>query len=158
MGVCIFQSPTETQAGPAQGTNRVKKSSHTVRTKGWWRRGDLHTGTNAKVMQCWMHKDEHTALMSTVDEQTQMSVVTKTVQALKVAWEESEQRDDFSLDLHGPGRHFWAGTEAGLLGAYNFQGIQAGGDGSAHQQQMGAGVWCRHVRDQGWSKIGRAHV
>jgi ribonuclease HI len=46
-------------------------------------------------------------------------------------------------------------AEAGILGAYGFQGIQAGGDGSAHQR-MGAGVWCRHARDQMWSiRIGR---
>ena len=43
-----------------------------------------------------------------------------------------------------------------LLGVYNFQGIQAGGDGSAHQQRMGAGVWCRHPHDQTWSiRVGR---
>jgi hypothetical protein len=156
LGVCIFQSSTETQARSVQNVSSKEKSSHTVRTKGWWRRGDIHTGTSAKVMQCWVHKDAHTALTSTIDEQQQEPAVNKTVQALKAVWEDNGQRDDLLLDLHGPGRHFWAGTEAGLLGAYNFQGIQAGGDGSAHQQRMGAGVWCRHVHDQEWSiRVGR---
>jgi hypothetical protein len=110
-------------------------------------------------MQCWIHKDAqgaHTALSSKVNDQQQESIVTKSVQALKAVWEDKGQRDELLLDLHGPGRHFWAETEAGLLGVNKFQGIQAGGDGSAHQQRMGAGVWCRHAHNQMWSiRVGR---
>ena len=82
--------------------------------------------------------------------------VSQPARALKEVWDTAELIDELKLDLDGPGRYFWAGTEAGMLGAYGFQGIQAGGDGSAHQQRMGAGVWCRNARDQMWSiRIGR---
>ena len=156
LGVCIFQSSTETQARSVQNDGPKEKSSRTIRTKGWWRRGDIHTGTSAKVMQCWVHEDAYTELTCKMDVQQQEPVVNKTVQALKAVWEDNGQRDDLILDLQGPGRHFWAGTEAGLPGAYSFQGIQAGGDGSSHQQRMGAGVWCRHVHNQEWSlRVGR---
>jgi hypothetical protein len=33
-------------------------------SKGWWRRGDIQTAQNPKVMQCWIHKDAHTWLSS----------------------------------------------------------------------------------------------
>ena len=107
-------------------------------------------------MQCWVHADVYTELNCKMGVQQQEPVVSNIVQALKAVWEDDRQRDDLFLDLQGPGRHFWAGTEAGLLGVYSFQGIQAGGDGSAHQQRMGAGVWCRHAHDQEWSlRVGR---
>ena len=51
-------------------------------------------------------------------------------------WETAELRDELKLGLDGPGRYFWAGTEAGMLGSYGFQGIHAGGDGSAHQGRI----------------------
>ena len=156
LGTCIFQSSTRDQASSRQNDGPKEKSSRTVKTKGWWRRGDIHTGISTKVMQCWVHTDMCTELNSKKGGHRQEPIVSDSVQALKTAWEDDRQRDDLYLDLQGPGRHFWAGTEAGLLGAYNFQGIQAGGDGSAHQQRMGAGVWCRHAHDQEWSvRVGR---
>ena len=71
-----------------------------------------------------------------MDEQQRKSVVSSIVHALKEAWENGGLKDELILDLNGPGRYFWAGTEAGMLGAYGFQGIQAGGDGSTHQRRM----------------------
>ena len=58
--------------------------------------------------------------------------VSQPARALKEVWDTAELIDELKLDLDGPGRYFWAGTEAGMLGAYGFQGIQAGGDGSGH--------------------------
>ena len=50
----------------------------------------------------------------------------------------------------------FSNTDSKCSTDHNFQGIQAGRDGSAHQQRMGAGVWCRHVHDQEWSiRVGR---
>ena len=73
------------------------------------------------------------------------------MQALKEAWEDISLKHKLELDLEGPARHLWAGTEAGLLGAQSFQGVKAGGDGSAHQGRMGAGEWCRNALEQTWS-------
>ena len=77
-----------------QNVSSKEKSSHTVRTKGWWRRGDIHTGTSAKVMQCWVHEDAYTELTCKMDVQQQEPVVNKTVQALKAVWEDNGQRDE----------------------------------------------------------------
>ena len=86
----------------------------------------------------------------------QVSAAARIVQALKEAWEEANPKDELKLDLEGPAKHFWAGTEAGMLGVYSFKGVQAGGDGSVHQGCMSAGVWCRHLIDQMWSlRVGR---
>ena len=39
------------------------------------------------------------------------------------------------------------GTEAGMLGVYNFQGVVLGGDGSNDAGRMGAGFCCLHRSD-----------
>ena len=40
------------------------------------------------------------------------------------------KKDECQLALSDEERDFWMGTEAGMLGGYNFQGMALGGDGS----------------------------
>jgi hypothetical protein len=66
----------------------------------------------------------------------------KANQSLKEAWEQEDNKDELKIDLQGPERQFWLGTEAGRLGCYNFPGETWTGDGSAHKGVMGAGRVC----------------
>jgi hypothetical protein len=83
-GTCIFQSKEEAKDISGKDGESAKESSRTVKTKGWWRRGDIQTGTNAKVMQCWIHKDAHTQLSSRIEAQQREPVMSQTVQALRM--------------------------------------------------------------------------
>ena len=40
----------------------------------------------------------------------------KANQSLKEAWEQEDNKDELKIDLQGPERRFWLGTEAGRLG------------------------------------------
>jgi hypothetical protein len=80
-------------------------------------------------MECWVHHD-------TILDDDQAD------QRLKEAWEQVDSKDELKIDLQGPERHFWLGTEAGRLGYYNFPGETWAGDGSAHKGVMGAGSVC----------------
>jgi ribonuclease HI len=53
----------------------------------------------------------------------------------------ADNKDECILDLIGPEKDYWNGTEAGRLKAYNFPGTCGAGDGSNHEKTktMGAG-------------------
>ena len=75
---------------------------------------------------------------------------------IEQAWKCDNRSDEYKLTLQGPERFFWLGSEAGLLGVFDFPGILAGGDGSEDAGKMGAGVWCWHERAQHWGiRVGR---
>ena len=40
---------------------------------------------------------------------------------MREAWEHEHSKDEMNIDLRGLERHYWNGTEAGLLGATTFQ-------------------------------------
>ena len=75
-GVCIFQSPKINEKSSQEGQGSKVGTGRTVKTKGWWRRGDIQNGLNAKVMQCWVHKDAHTELSNKGGDHLQQSKVT----------------------------------------------------------------------------------
>ena len=59
-------------------------------------------------MQCWVHRD------TVVDEgQVEMK--------MREAWEHEHSKDEMNIDLRGLERHYWNGTEAGLLRCLTFQ-------------------------------------
>jgi len=61
-----------------------------------------------------------------------------------------------TVALKGLEHDFWMGTEAGMLGVYNFQGVVLGGDGSNDAGRMGAGLCCLHRSDiAGCIRVGR---
>ena len=49
------------------------------------------------------------------------------------------KKDECQVALSGEEHDFWMGTEAGMLGGYNFQGMVLGGDGSDEAGRNGAG-------------------
>ena len=55
-------------------------------------------------MTCWAHKES-----SAVDEETRNN--------MEVAWE-AEDKDECIVNLEGPERNYWLGSEAGMLGCY----------------------------------------
>ena len=66
------------------------------------------------------------------------------------------KKDEFRVALKGLEHDFWMGTEAGMLGVYNFQGVVLGGDGSNDAGRMGAGFCCLHRSDMaGCIRVGR---
>ena len=66
------------------------------------------------------------------------------------------KKDECRVELKGLEHDFWMGTEAGMLGVYNFQGVVLGGDGSNNTGRMGAGFCCLHRSDiAGCIRVGR---
>jgi hypothetical protein len=53
----------------------------------------------------------------------------------------TDNKDECILDLIGPEKDYWNGTESGRLKEYNFPDTCAAGDGSNHEKTktMGAG-------------------
>ena len=49
---------------------------------------------------------------------------------IEEAMSSEAKKDECKVALSGGERDFWMGTEAGMLGGYNFQGMVLGGDGS----------------------------
>ena len=84
---------------------------------------------NSVNMTCWVHKES-----SLKDAEV--------VTPVAAAWEDVREKDECEVQLQGPERNFWLGTEVGLLGGYNFRGITFGIDGSNSDGAMGAGCCC----------------
>jgi ribonuclease HI len=97
--------------------------------RGWWRRGDAGAYLNGNGMKCWVHKD--------MDEMRD-----KVKQGVQEAWDDVTEKDTCTINLTGPERDFWLGSEAGMLGCYWFRGVVFAGDGSDHKGRMGAGCFC----------------
>ena len=95
----------------------------------------METSTNSVNMTCWVHKES-----SLKDAEV--------VTPVAAAWEDVREKDECEVQLQGPERNFWLGTEVGLLGGYNFRGITFGIDGSNSDGAMGAGS-----RSQAWTAM-----
>ena len=80
-------------------------------------------------MTCWAHKE-----LAAVDEETRNN--------MEAAWEAEDDKDECIVNLEGPERNYWLGSEAGMLGCYWFSGVVFAGDGSDHKGRMGAGAYC----------------
>ena len=75
-------------------------------------------------MSCWIHAE-------TAVNQSKVEVVE--------AMTGNHEKDECRVALDGEERDFWMGTEAGMLGGYNFQGMVQGDDGADDKGKMGAG-------------------
>ena len=80
-------------------------------------------------MKCWVHKDMH-------------QVRDEVTQGVQDAWDDVTEKDTCTINLTGPEKDFWMGSEAGMLGCYWFRGVVFAGDGSDHRGRMGAGAFC----------------
>jgi len=106
---------------------RDKNGGNSCRWKGWWKRGDVKAKPSTWPMSCWVHtragRDGHK-------------------QEIEDAMCSEAKKDECRVALKGLEHDFWMGTEAGMLGVYNFQGVVLGGDGSNDAGRMGAGFCC----------------
>ena len=114
-----------TEAGDER--TRDKNGGNSCRWKGWWKRGDVKAKPSTWPMSCWVHtragRDGHK-------------------QEIEDAMCSEAKKDECRVALKGLEHDFWMGTEAGMLGVYNFQGVVLGGDGSNDAGRMGAGFCC----------------
>ena len=107
----------------------TKTSKWAHKIKGWWRRGDIKVTKCKKIVECWVKSQ---------------AKATKAAQtAIKTALMESQQsygKDSYTIDLAGPERTYWLGTESGLLGAFHFDGACTAGDGSCDVASLSLGA------------------
>ena len=131
---------------PAKNTDEQSEGGgkHVLRARGWWKRGDVSTCQTKCSMQCWTSRD------NVLD-------ADKSRQSLISAWEHESDKDELEVNLQGPERDFWLGTEAGRLGCYEFPGETWAGDGSVSKDGMGAGsVRLQHPKRLHTAKVGRS--
>ena len=101
-GQCIFEGK-KGKPKQAKGSHEdVSGGKHVVRARSWWKRGDVSACAAQTRMQCWVHQD------TVVDE---CHVEMK----MREAWDHEHSKDEMNIDLQGLERHYWNGTEAGLL-------------------------------------------
>ena len=94
-------------------------------------------------MTAWVHKE-----CNGIEEE----VITK----LQEAWDSSEQKDECTVRLNDLEGAYWMGTEMGQLGAYGFQGVTLGVDGSCKEGRMGSGCCTFGEKDEGkCARVGR---
>ncbi len=126
---CIFEGK-KGKPKQAKGSHEdVSGGKHVVRARSWWKRGDVSACAAQTRMQCWVHQD-------TVVDESHVEM------KMREAWDHEHSKDEMNIDLQGLERHYWNGTEAGLLGCYDFPGESWAGDGSVHKGVMGAGIVC----------------
>ena len=65
---------------------------------------------NAGNMTCWAHRE-----LAAVDEETKKNMET--------AWEAENDKDECIVNLEGPERNYWLGSEAEMLGCYWFSRV-----------------------------------
>ena len=86
--------------------------------------------------------DRHMKLLTLEKESSLGSLWDQEQWSVREAWDHEHSKDEMNIDLRGLERHYWNGTEAGLLGCYDFPGESWAGDGSVHKGAMGAGIVC----------------
>ena len=63
----------------------------------------------------------------------------ESIEQIWEAWRNDAPKDECKVQLKGPEKEWWAGTEMGLLRAYWFAGHVTASDGSVGTGTMGAG-------------------
>ena len=128
--------------GGGEKTAQDNNGGNSCRWKRWWKRGDVRTRGSPWPTLCWVH--------------TAAVIDGRCRRHLDEAILSDAKKDECQVALSGEERDFWMGTEAGMLGAYNFQGMVLGGDGSDEAGRMGAGFCGLHRSDiKGCMRVGR---
>ena len=124
-----WKQRTESEGQPDEAPKLRGKG---CKRRNWWKEGRVERTQGQRHMACWVHSRG-----------TGNAVPLSVIQELEQEWMRPDEKDDLGLQMCGPERDFWLGTEAGLLGCYEFRGQCAGGDGSEHKGDMGAGCCIR---------------
>jgi len=111
------------------------------RHKGWWREGKDELATHSMTTEVW------TSTRGRISEATRI--------ILQEALEEENRKDTPSFGSEDLEIIHRSGTEAGLLGIYNFPGSVYATDGSNDQGVMGAGFFKLDELRGGCCQLGR---
>jgi hypothetical protein len=116
----------EPKGTKAQRTSESSSSGGSIRRKGWYRTNDIRTVTCCRDMEIWVPK-------------LGRGYSPESIEAIWEAWRNDAPKDECKVQLEGPEKEWWAGTELGLLRAYWFPGHVTASDGSVGTGSMGAG-------------------
>jgi len=111
------------------------------RHKGWWREGKDELATHSMTTEVWI------SARGLISEATRI--------ALQKALEEENKKDTPSFGREDLEEIHRSGTEAGLLGIYNFPGSVYATDGSNGRGVMGAGFFKLDEHRGGCCQLGR---
>ena len=102
---------------PPQGAlgGRVPRGSST-RRKGWYHTNDIRTTTCPRDMEIWVPKSGK-------------SYSPESIKEIWETWHNDTPKDECKVQLEGPEKEWWTGTELGLLRAYWFSGHVTVSDG-----------------------------
>ncbi len=111
-----------------------------TRRKGWYHTNNIRTMTCSRDMEIWVPTSRKSFSQESIEEAWE-------------AWRNDTPKDECKVQLEGPEKEWWTGTEMGLLWASWFDGHVTTSDGSIGTDSMGAGfVWLDH------SKCGSEHI
>jgi ribonuclease HI len=79
----------------------------------------------------------------------------ESIEQIWEAWRNDVTKDECKVQLKGPEKEWWAGTEMGLLRAYWFRGHVTVSDGSVGTDSMGPDFVCLDRSKCGSERIGR---
>jgi hypothetical protein len=101
--------------------------------KEWWRRGDIKVTKYKKRFkvhpECWVKSSVNVPKEAQKDIKTTVLVPQK-----------NYGKDNYTINLTGPDKMYWIGTESGLLGVFHFDGAYTSGDGSCDVASHSMGV------------------
>jgi hypothetical protein len=117
-GRCILEGKRAKPNQTNDNQEEISGGRHVVRTRSWWKRGDVDACAAQTNMQCWVHQD---TIFNCEQVETNMCE----------AWEHESSKDEMNVEmnivLRGLERHYWRGTETGWLGCYDFPRRNLGG-------------------------------
>ncbi len=125
----------------AQRTSENVSRGGSTRRKGWYLTNDIRTIACNRDMEIWVPKSK--------------GYSPESIESIWEAWQNDTPKDECKVQLEGPEKDWWAGTELGLLRAYWFSGHVTASDGSVGTGSMGTGfVWLDRSKC-GSERIGR---
>ena len=127
---------------PLKESQRIARAEGKCsRHKRWWREGKDEFATHSMTTEVWMS--------------TRGRISEATCIALQEALEEDNKKDTPSFEREDLEEIHKAGTEAGLLGIYNFPGLVYATDGSNVRGFMGVGFFKLDEYRGGCCQLGR---
>ena len=127
---------------PFQESQRIAQAEGKCsRHKGWWREGKDKLATHSMTTEVWI------SIKGQISEATRM--------AIQEALEEGHKKDTSSFGMEDLEVIHRSGSEAGLLGIYNFPGAVYATDGSNDKGIMGAGYFRLDEHRGGCCQLGR---
>jgi hypothetical protein len=96
------QRTSESMSRGAQRTSESMSRGGSTRRRGWYHTNDIRTMTCNRDMEIWIPK-------------TGRGYSRENVEVVWDVWRNDVQKDECRVQLEGPEKEWWAGTELGLL-------------------------------------------